>query len=44
MEQREILLNRQGFWQEKLATTIEIGRSKAKNDVLEKERKRKSDR
>ena len=37
MEQREILLNRQEFLeQEKLATSIKIGRSKAKNDVLEK--------
>ena len=41
MEQREILLNRQEFLeQEKLATTIEIGRSKAKNDVLEKRKKK----
>ena len=37
MEQREILLNRQEFLeQEKLATSVKIGRSKAKNDVLEK--------
>ena len=41
MEQREILLNRQEFLEkEKLATTIEIGRSKAKNDVLEKRKKK----
>ncbi len=37
MQQREILLNRQEFLeQEKVATSIEINRSKAKNDVLEK--------
>ena len=37
MEQREILLNRQEFLeQEKIATSIEINRSMAKNEVLEK--------
>ena len=37
MEQREILLNRQEFLeQEKIATSIEINRSIAKNEVLEK--------
>jgi len=37
MEQREILLNRQEFLeQEKIATSIEINRSVAKNEVLEK--------
>ena len=37
MEQREILLNRQEYLeQEKIATSIEINRSKAKNEVLEK--------
>ena len=37
MEQREILLNRQEYLeQEKIATSIEINRSMAKNEVLEK--------
>ena len=37
MEQREILLNRQEFLeQEKIATSIKINRSMAKNEVLEK--------
>jgi hypothetical protein len=37
MEQREILLNRQEYLeQEKIATSIEINRSIAKNEVLEK--------
>ena len=37
MEQREILLNRQEFLEkEKQATSVEISRSKAKNDILEK--------
>ena len=37
MDQREILLNRQEFLeQEKIATSIEINRSMAKNEVLEK--------
>ena len=37
MEQRELLLNRQEFLeQEKIATSIEINRSMAKNEVLEK--------
>lgn len=37
MEQREILLNRQEYLeQEKIATSIEINQSIAKNEVLEK--------
>ena len=37
MDQREILLNRQEYLeQEKIATSIEINRSIAKNEVLEK--------
>ena len=44
MEQREILLNRQEFLEEeKLATSIEISRSKAKNDALEKRKKNKKE-
>ena len=40
MEQREILLNRQEYLaKERLAAVQEIGRSKAKTDVLEKRKK-----
>ena len=45
MEQREILLNRQEYLaKERLAAVQEIGRSKAKTDVLEKRMQQEKDK
>tara|TARA_B100000900_G_scaffold392934_1_gene388908 strand:- start:706 stop:1113 length:408 start_codon:yes stop_codon:yes gene_type:complete len=45
MEQREILLNRQEYLaKERLAAVQEIGRSKAKTDVLEKRKQQEKDK
>ena len=45
MEQREILLNRQEYLaKERLAAVQEIGRSKAKTDVLEKRTQQEKDK
>ena len=45
MEQREIMLNRQEFLEkERLATSIEINQSKAKNDLLEKRKSKEKEK